>query len=298
MSARHTILETARGAFGIMEIPGPANAPLLLFAHATGMCAAIYEPLLAPLAGRFRPVAFDARGHGASAACPAAEPLADWQIFRADLAAIADALGGGPILLAGHSFGATVALETAVMHPGLADAVLMVEPAFIPFIHATAYAAARAGGENPPNPMAERAERRRAAFGSLAEMRASWRGRGVFADWPDAALDAYLTHATRPDPEGVRLACTPAFEADIFRGVSTTLGASLRAVSFPLVVVHGTVGSTVSAPDSAAIAAMGHQVIVVDGGSHFLPVTEPGRVRPAFDLLRPAGLPQPRRAER
>jgi pimeloyl-ACP methyl ester carboxylesterase len=301
MSAGSQMLETPRGRFHLRRWGDRASSPLLLFAHATGMCAGLYEALLAPLADRARIVAFDARGHGRTVAGDTGEPLADWQPFQEDMASLVAALGEGPVLLAGHSFGATVALEAAVGHPGIASAVLMVEPAFIPFAHAEAYRALRAAGGHPPNPMAERAARRRAQFASPDEMREAWRGRGVFAGWPGRALEAYLEGAVIADASGARLACTPAWEAAVFRGVSTTLEASLRAARLPVTLVRGTEGSTVTPDDAAAIAAMGHRVAVLEGAGHFVPIEAPGRVGPFLEALlgqAAAPVPQPRRAER
>lgn len=294
-------IETGRGRFHALSWGEDPAAPLLLFAHATGMCAGIYADLLAPLSRDFRIIAFDARGHGRTEAAPAPEPLADWRLFRADLAALVRALGEGPVLLAGHSFGATVALETAAEAPGTASAVVMIEPAFVPFAHAAAWRAARAAGQPLPNPLADRAERRRSTFPSRAAMRESFRGRGVFADWPEAALEAYLAGAALEAPEGVRLACAPETEAAVFRGVSATLEASLAAARMPVILVHGTTGSTVQPEDAAAIAAMGHRVVRLDGAGHFVPVTAPGRVRPFLCGLaagRTPAMPQARRAER
>jgi pimeloyl-ACP methyl ester carboxylesterase len=300
MTMGETFLETPRGRFHALALDGDAALPLLVFAHATGMCAAVYAGLIERLAGMARVIAFDARGHGRTEAVERGECLADWAPFRADLAAIIEALGEGPVLLAGHSFGGTVAAETAHDRPDLVSALLMIEPAFIPFAHAADYRTARRAGQHPPNPMADRAARRRAAFASVDEMRASFSGRGVFADWPGAALEAYLAAATRPSPSGIELACTPECEASVFRGVSTTLEQFLHGMSVPLALVHGTVGSTVTAEDAARIAAMGHQVHDLEGAGHFVPVTEPERVFPFladFAVTAAPARPQ-RRAER
>ncbi len=301
MSGRARVLETPRGRFHALEWGEDRSAPLLVFAHATGMCAAIYEALLAPLGHRARVLAYDARGHGRTMAREAGECLADWRPFQEDLAALVTALGAQSVLLAGHSFGASVALEAAVRHPGLAAAVLMLEPAFVPFAHAAAYRAARAAGRHPPNPMADRAARRRGLFASRDEMRASFRGRGVFADWPDAALEAYLAGGTLAEPEGARLACTPATESAVFRSVTTTLADSLRRTDLPVTLVRGTSGSTVTPDDAEAIAAMGHRVEVLEGAGHFVPVAQPGRVRPLLETFIAAprkAPPHARRAER
>ncbi len=267
---------------------GKPDAPLLVFAHATGMCAALYAPLLAPLATHHRVIAFDARGHGQTRlpADPAEIPH-EWQLYRNDLKALVAALGGGPALLAGHSFGATVAFQAAIETPGLATAVLLIEPAFIPFRHA---AAARASGAPIPNPMADQAARRRASYPSLAAMRQAYAGRGVFADWSDAALDAYLAGGTRVTDTAATLACDPAWESSSFRGVSTSLEASMRACRLPFALLHATEGSTVSPEDAATIAALHPDMPVqaFPGTGHFLPVTHPAGVRPFLERLAAA----------
>jgi pimeloyl-ACP methyl ester carboxylesterase len=262
------------------------EGPMLLFTHATGMCARVYTRLLAPLAGRFRIVALDARGHGRTEleALPGRIP-ADWKLYRQDLVSLVEALGGGPVLLAGHSFGATVSLEAAVDTPGLASAVCLIDPPFIPSDQAAAYRAARDAG-NPPNPMADQAERRRAGFESSAAARASYRGRGVFLGWPDETLEDYLEGGLLPDGAGVRLACTPAWEATSFRGVSTSFADSLSSADFPFTLLAAGEGSTVPDSEEPRIRANPNAHLRrFPGTGHFLPVTHPDLVRPYLELL-------------
>ncbi len=262
------------------------EGPLLLFTHATGMCARVYTRLLAPLAGRFRIVAPDARGHGRTEldAVPGRIP-SDWQPYRQDLVSLVEALGGGPVLLAGHSFGATVSLEAAVDTPGLASAVCLIDPPFIPTDHVAAYRVARDAG-SPPNPMADQAERRRARFESRAAARASYHGRGVFRGWPDDALDDYLDGGLLPDCAGVRLACTPGWEATSFRGVSTSFLGSLARADFPFTLLAAGEGSTVPESAEAQIRANPNATLRrFPGTGHFLPVTHPELVRPYLELL-------------
>ncbi|QMW23824.1 alpha/beta fold hydrolase [Sandaracinobacteroides saxicola] len=273
---------------GLVAVPGgdiftlrwgddPA-LPWLVFAHATGMCAAVYAGLLAPLAARYRVLAFDARAHGRTSVslveCP------DWRVQRDDLVALVRALTDEPVTLAGHSFGGSTAIAAAAAVPGLASRVVAVEPAFIPFDHANAFRAARDGGMPLPNRMADQAERRRARFDSLAAMRAAYAGRGVFAGWPDAALDAYLDGGAVVDADGAHLRCTPLAEATTFRGVTTRLRDDIAALTAPLTLLHATEGSTVTPEDAAVIAATGASVHRFTGETHFVPVERPDLVRP------------------
>jgi pimeloyl-ACP methyl ester carboxylesterase len=269
------------------------QGPLLVFTHATGMCARVYTGLLAPLADHFRIVAVDARGHGRTEldAVPGDIPF-DWIRYRQDLVALVAQLGGGPVLLAGHSFGATASFEAAVDTPGLASAVCLIDPPFIPSPDLPAYRAVLERGELPASPMAEQAERRRGSFASVDEARDSYRGRGVFRGWPDSALEDYLAGALLPGPEGVRLACTPAWEATSFRGASTTFTQSLARADFPFTLVAAGEGSTVPAADEALARSNPHaRVHRLAGTGHFLPVTHPDLVRPYIAALASVTLP-------
>ena len=260
------------------------KGPLLVFAHATGMCARTYLQLLEPLGEQYRIVAFDARGHGRTTlpADPAIIP-ADWKPYRRDIAALVAALGGGPVRLAGHSFGATSAFEAAVETPGLASSVLLIDPPFIPFDQVQAYR------ENPdaPHHMAEQAARRRAHFASRESVFKAYHNRGVFTGWPDRALNDYIEGGTLPDPNpsnecGIRLACTPAWEATSFRGVSTTMQQSMEACRIPFTLLAAEIGSTVPPAAEAEIRRLHPEATVrrFPGTGHFLPVTHPDLVRP------------------
>ena len=178
--------------------------------------------------------------------------------------------------------GASVSLELAASAPGLASGVVLVEPAFMPFAGAAAYAAARASGNPMPNPMAEQAGRRRSQFPSRAEAAGRWRGRGVFQGWSDTALDAYVGGGMRETVDGAELACAPAWEAATFAAVTCDLEAALGGWAGPLAMLHGTIASTVPQADAETIAARGATVERIDGASHFLPLEHPDRVRAAI----------------
>lgn len=278
------VTRAIRAGHGVLEWLGDAARPWLHFAHATGMCAEVYARLLEPLAGAFNIVASDARGHGRSTlpADPAA--LASWRAYQDDLAALLATYDAPAWLLAGHSMGASVSIELAARAPGLATAVVLVEPAFVPFDGVAPW---RAGGV--ANPMADQAARRRDRFASVAEARAQWHGRGVFRGWDDADLDAYLADGLRADGDAVVLACTPAWEAATFAAVTVHVEAAVRAWQGPLALLHGTRFSTVSQADADTIAALGGNVTRIDGASHFLPLEHPDTVRVAIRAAAAAG---------
>ena len=286
-------IETRNGTFSALQ-GGAAGAPRLHFAHATGMHAGLYARLLAPLADRFRITATDARGHGASPEGHGGSPggpvgdLVEWEAFAADTLAVIDATDPGvPWLLAGHSLGGSTSLLAAVLRPERVAGLILLDPPFIPFAIARAAAAA---GTAIPNPMADQAGRRRADFPDVATARAAWHGRGVFRNWRDDDLEAYLADGLRDTADGVTLACTPAWEAATFRGVSHRIEAALAALDCPFALVAGETGSTVPPAEFALMAAhprcTGAERLA--GTTHFVPLECGDAVRAAIDRVAAA----------
>ncbi|MFF4600938.1 alpha/beta fold hydrolase [Amycolatopsis sp. NPDC001370] len=78
-------------------------------------------------AARHRVIAPDLRGHGRSSA-----PESGYrpQELAADLAALLDTLGTGPVIAIGHSLGGNVASALAVARPDLVRAVVAADPAY------------------------------------------------------------------------------------------------------------------------------------------------------------------------
>ena len=106
---------------------GGTGEPACLLVHSLGGRLAFWEPTLAELRRNHRAVALDLRGHGASAPASFAESgLGD---FVDDALRVADSLGLSRFVLVGHSFGATVALATAVRVPGRVVGLVLVDAA-------------------------------------------------------------------------------------------------------------------------------------------------------------------------
>jgi pimeloyl-ACP methyl ester carboxylesterase len=255
------------------------------------MNAAVYARLLTPLAERFRIIASDARGHGQTDLPADPDDLTDWATFADDLLALLDAVDPAAAWqLAGHSMGGSVSALAAVRAPGRVAGVTLLDPAMVPFAQAPAYAAARSSGIAPPNPMAERAARRRADFADPAEAFAAYAGRGLFKGWDPADLNAYLDGGLRPSGAGVTLGCAPAWEAATFRAVATDIEAAIVGLTCPIALVAGETGSTVADADFAAIAALPHCIAAarIGGTTHFVPLERPALVRDAIAAVTAA----------
>jgi pimeloyl-ACP methyl ester carboxylesterase len=102
---------------------GPADAPPLVFLHGYTDSWRSAELLLPHLAGPFRVIALDQRGHGASDFDFERFSIDD---FAADAADFIEHVVGGPVTLVGHSLGSLVAQRLAARHPALVARLVLI----------------------------------------------------------------------------------------------------------------------------------------------------------------------------
>jgi 3-oxoadipate enol-lactonase len=120
-----------RGTTYLRELPGPPGAPTLVLLHGwMGSGGLNWFRAFEPLGQEFRVLAPDLRGHGHGMRARAVFRLAD---CAADLAELLDALGTGPVVLAGYSMGGAIAQLVARERPDLvAGMVLCATAAYLP----------------------------------------------------------------------------------------------------------------------------------------------------------------------
>jgi pimeloyl-ACP methyl ester carboxylesterase len=109
----------------VRTVDGPSpRAPALLLHHGLASSQRIWDLMLPRLAKRFRVLSYDARGHGLSG-----KPVARFGFDQvsADALAVMKATGLRRPILAGHSWGAMVALELAVRSPRSISKVVLID---------------------------------------------------------------------------------------------------------------------------------------------------------------------------
>lgn len=106
-----------------------AGPDVVLIHGAAGNMAVWYLcGLVHALAGHFRVTAYDLRGHGYSQSTPTGYTSLD---MAEDLQALRQNLRLGPVYLLGHSFGAAVALQAALLEPEAIAGVILSD-AYLP----------------------------------------------------------------------------------------------------------------------------------------------------------------------
>jgi pimeloyl-ACP methyl ester carboxylesterase len=109
------------------------TGPDLIMLHGmTGNLATWHLRIVPLLQPHFRITTYDLRGHGRSSMPPSGYTTRD---MAGDLLALMDALGIEGADLAGHSFGADIALHFALLHPGRARRLMLIEPGIPALVH-------------------------------------------------------------------------------------------------------------------------------------------------------------------
>lgn len=286
-SFRRVHFDLARGRMAGIAWGDDTRPPDIVFVHATGMNALTYRAVLAPLAERFHVLAIDARGHGLTTLPAKRFGYTSWNRHRDDLLELIETYLRAPITLAGHSMGATVSLLAAGKRPHLVRALALIEPVILPRgRYQTLDLPFMPLVMRQTMPIARGAARRRAKFESREAALAALKGRGFFKTFPDETLADYLQDGLIDDPKGgLRLACTPAYEAATFSAQRNNPWAALPRAPKSLVVLRAEKHSTCPPSVASRIKAIrpDARIATIEGSTHALPMERPDRARAAIE---------------
>jgi pimeloyl-ACP methyl ester carboxylesterase len=274
------------GEMAVLDF-GPVDRPVdVVFVHANGFNGQTYRALLAPLSAGLRVMAVDQRGHGSSRLAADPDHRRDWLDLRDDLLALLAVLDQGPVVLAGHSMGATVSLLAAAAAPEAVRGLVLLDPVVVP--RAMAFYARlpwTSGALWKRMPIVQGALRRRAVFDSREAAFTAYRGRGAFKTWPEAMLADYVGGGFRDRDDGkVELACAPAWEASNYAAQGHDPWRAMARLRCPARILRAEQGSTARLGAAAWLARRYPKVRLetVAGASHFLPMERPDLVREAI----------------
>ncbi len=113
-----------------------SDAPRLVFAHATGMCASAYRQFLHPFSERFDVIAPDLRGHGRTALKAVPFTIRNWSVYADDLEALikSEPVTDAGWVMMGHSMGAVTSLLAASRGNIPVSQIILIDPVIIPTV--------------------------------------------------------------------------------------------------------------------------------------------------------------------
>lgn len=205
------------------------------FAHATGFNAETYRDLVDAVDPSIDLRLMDARGHGHSQAPADPKRLRSWARYGLDLQAYVETLPR-PVVLAGHSLGATISMDLAARRPDLVQGLVLIDPVIVPPTHVALFAVARALDLSERLvPIAKTAARRRMEFASRQAAVENYVGKGPFRSWQRSWIEAYVAGGTVETESGsVRLSCERDWESKSFAVATVNPYSALRKVRCPI----------------------------------------------------------------
>jgi pimeloyl-ACP methyl ester carboxylesterase len=269
-------LETDIGAgdFAYLDY-GPSDRPAdAVFLHANGFNARTYRTILGPLAGDFRILTLDLRGHGRTPAPADPKGRNTWHDLGGDLIVFLETLDLTAVVLAGHSMGGTLSLFAAADAPERVRALALFDPVVLP--------PERGVGDPMESPLIHGASRRRRHFDNRAAAVHSYRGRGAFTTWTEPMLVDYVEDGFRDLADGtVELACAPEWEVSNYLAQGHDPWDAFARSRCPITILRAERASTCNVDSRIdQLTADGRiSIETVPGTTHFLPMERPDLVR-------------------
>ncbi|MGO4909943.1 alpha/beta fold hydrolase [Pseudorhodobacter sp. W20_MBD10_FR17] len=233
--------------------------PGVLLIHGVGMCADAWGPQMADLARDFRVIAVNMPGHAGSDLLAPSARLPDFVRWGA---MVIEALGLGPVSVAGHSMGALIAVGLAVERPDLVARLAVLNGVHRRTVEARAAVEARAS---------EIANGK----GDIIQPLSRW----FEADAAQQALRAQVAQwLGNMDQAGYAAAYRAFAEGD------DVYADEWGKISCPTLVLtgDGDLNSTAEMTRTMASAAPKAKAVVIQGHRHMVNLTAPKRVTQAL----------------
>lgn len=256
------------------------SGPPLLFVHATGFHARLWDEVIRSLPGR-RAIALDLRGHGRAEKPPIDDggEAYSWAHFGEDVAAVVRKLDLRGVVGVGHSMGGHSVTMAAGLETERFAGLALVDPVIAREIRAPD------GEQGGPSFVAKR----RDSWASPDEMFDRFRGREPHSRWQPEVLRDYCEYGLLPDDhgDGFHLACPPRTEAIIYAMGSHDLHDAIGRLDIPARVLRARPPDPANpaaafdgSPTDPSVASwFGHgQDVFLPEHSHFLPMEAPALV--------------------
>lgn len=265
------------------------QGPTLLFAHATGFHARVWDQVIDHLPA-VHSICVDLHGHGQSTG----GPFSDWSDLGDEMSRFIQTVGLTDLVCIGHSLGGHVLAQATARQPNAMRALILVDPVIMPpEVYAMAQTLFPQSGQHP-------AAQRKRDFESVQEMIDRFKNRSPYALFTPEALRDYCEHGLLPHEDGLTLACPPEVEASSY--MSPMTGAflldQLDQITCPTVVMRGHTMDLKSLGDFTRSPTWPGLADALPNGtdihrpdlSHFMPMQDPGFV--AKQITRAAHLDQ------
>ncbi|HEY9715645.1 MAG TPA: alpha/beta hydrolase, partial [Chroococcales cyanobacterium] len=245
------------------------SRPPVLFVHATGFHARIWDEVVHNLPEDLDIWAFDMRGHGTS---DKPDPPYLWKRFGADTAALAKYLKIRKAVAIGHSMGGHAVARAAALAPECFGGLILIDPIIF------AKSAYKQTAESEHGVL-----RRKNHWSSRDEMFASFKDRKPFSSWDKKVLHDYCQYGLLKDSHSgdhLVLACPPRVEASIYSQsihTSADIYSEIESIEIPVELLIPGAPEPGVEPELEKFFRRGHKTVLAEQ-THFIPMEVPGKV--------------------
>ncbi|MGO4303413.1 bifunctional 3-oxoadipate enol-lactonase/4-carboxymuconolactone decarboxylase PcaDC [Cupriavidus sp. RAF12] len=246
------------GARLFYTVDGPADAPVIVFSNSLGTDHMMWKPQADALAGRFRVVRYDVRGHGRSTAPDAAFTVAD---LGRDVVALLDVLHIDKAVFCGLSMGGLTGMWLGSYAPERFSKIVL------------ANTAPKIGTAEAWNTRIDTVLRD--GMGSLTEASIQRWFTPDFVATSGRALDDLRAVLAGLDPRGYAGSCAAVRDADLREAV--------RTIPVPVLVIAGSDDPSTTAEEGRALAAAIPGALYIElHAAHLSNREQPGRFTAAL----------------
>ena len=276
-------IKTARGDLSVCFWKGPADGPILHWAHANGFNGQTYDKLLRKLTGKFNVYAWDTPGYGMSEKGSFYDEMNPILGYSYDLEALINELNikhDQKILMGGHSIGGSLSLMVSKYIAEKISGLVLADPVIINFHHQylTKYLSPF-GYDTSTLKLTKQALKKRDRWDRFEAVLNSYTNRGIFSTWKDGFLKDYLLGRTKNDENGVYLSCRPEIEAASFKNTEITATPKIiKGTKVPIILLVAEIGSTTASLRSFKRLHNLKKIEIIQGGTHFFPMEQPDKI--------------------
>ena len=271
-------LKIKNEVFTVWYHKGPKNTPILHWFHANGFNAPTYENLLKKLSQFCHIYAWDARAHGLSSQLKLPQKNNIYKQYVSDFVELINVLyekHSSPIIVAGHSFGATVCIKAEAALKGKVSKLILADPVlFTPFA-ARASRIFRVLKFRQPRAiyLAENAAKRKNIWPSKNAALLSLSQKQLFKNWDAISLQNYIQYGTTDTSKTVHLRCPPEIESFIFKeSENEFLSQEIMNLSIPTHVYFASKGSPAFAKSAFRKSVNTKTYMIIPSTAHLFPI--------------------------
>lgn len=268
---------------GIPYVDWGGRGQVLHLAHANGFPPGTYDAFVACLTPHFRVLGMECR-----ALWGTADPaqFRHWKEMGEDLACFLTEKGLTDVVAVGHSLGAVTSLYSALAHPGLIRALVLIDPVILPPVFFLLRPLLALLGLSRPAQLAAQARRRRVEWPNRQVMFRAYRSVPVFKRWQEPFLRDYIESGTVEEPAGqVRLRYPREWEARIFETSPLDVWWAMPGLrSTPLLVIRGQHSQTYRRDTMRLMRWLLPRAcfLEMEGADHFVPMSTPQQTAAAI----------------